>query len=146
MKMCPIFWSMLLPPENSLSVSLEKIYEKGMSWVRVGQMYKDEYSLHRPDVLFCNEGGKIGVAVVKRDTPLAEAKSLMVWQPCPKGRIPVRIAWSETEVKAWMGNDPVPCVSETRFAEALSSTRQFPIYYSFRGDNIRMYDIKATIE
>ena len=146
MKMCPLFWSMPLPPENTLSVSLERIFEKGRAWARVGQMYKDEYSLHRPDVLFCSEGGQIGVAVVKRDTSLEEAKSLMVWQPCPKGRVPVRIAWSETDVKVWVGSDPVPCVTETRFAEDLSNTRQFPIYYSFRGDHIRLYDIKATIE
>ena len=114
--------------------------------MRVGQMYKDEYSRHRPDVLICNEGGKIGIAVVDRDTSLVEAKPSMAWQPCPQGRFPVKVAWVENAVKVWIGNEGQPCVTETRFADALSSTRQFSVYYSFRGCNIRLSDIKATVD
>jgi len=144
-KMCPLYWSTPLPSESTLSFSLTRIHDKVGPWVRVGQMYKDEYSIHRPDVLICNEGGKVGVAVVGRDTSLAEAKSMMVWQPCPQGRTPVKVAWSKTDVKVWIGKEQ-PCVTETRFAEVLSSTHQFPVYYSFRGRNIRLYDIKAIVD
>ena len=144
--MCPLYWSIPLPPESTLSFSLAKIHDKAVFWMRVGQMYKDEYSRHRPDVLICNEGGKIGIAVVDRDTSLVEAKPSMAWQPCPQGRFPVKVAWAENVVKVWIGNEGQPCVTETRFADALSSTRQFSVYYSFRGCNIRLSDIKATVD
>ena len=144
---CPLFWSMPLPSKNTLSLSLARLFKKGGStWMLIDQTYRNEFSLHRPRVLFCWEDGKIGVTVADRDASFEAVKSQMAWRPCPNERIPVRIAWSDSDVKVWIGSESEPCVNETSFADVLSSTRQHAMHYSFHGDNIRIFDIKATIE